>query len=114
MAFYNIKNPLRNNSYSVNGDGVLIYGNPADGSPVPSIRLKVIADGMEDYEYLTLLEAAVKKNAKNPAKAEMVQKAQDLLKLKDMIRYIDDYALDAASYNDFRKNAAVLIEELNK
>jgi hypothetical protein len=69
---------------------------------------------MEDYEYLTLLENAVKKNAKNPAKAEMVQKAQDLLKLKDMIRYIDDYALDAASYNDFRKNAAVLIEELNK
>ena len=31
-----------------------------------------------------------------------------------MIRYIDDYALDAKTYDDFRARAAVLIEELNR
>ena len=111
-AFFNTKNPLRNNSYSVNGDGVLMYSLP-DGNPTPSIRLKVISDSMEDYEYLVMLRDAAEKQKDNPAKAQAVEAARDLLKLKDMIRYIDDYALDAKTYDDFRARAAVLIEELN-
>ena len=112
-AFFNTKNPLRNNSYSVNGDGVLMYSLP-DGNPTPSIRLKVISDSMEDYEYLVMLRDAAEKQKDNPAKAKAVEAARDMLKLKDMIRYIDDYALDAKTYDDFRARAAVLIEELNR
>jgi uncharacterized protein (TIGR03382 family) len=50
--------------FSGNGDGTLFYpGTPAriGGTthiPVASIRLKMIREGMEDYEYLRLLEAA--------------------------------------------------------
>ena len=50
--------------FSGNGDGTLFYpGTPAriGGSshvPVASIRLKMIREGMEDYEYLALLAAA--------------------------------------------------------
>lgn len=40
-----------------NGEGILFYPGTAVGydGPVPSIRLKAIRDGMEDYEYLKLL-----------------------------------------------------------
>jgi hypothetical protein len=44
-----------------NGDGTLVYpGRPRDiggktDIPIESIRLKLIRDGLEDYEYLTLL-----------------------------------------------------------
>ena len=49
------------NLYSGNGDGTLFYpGRPQDigGTkqiPVESIRLKLIREGLEDYEYLTML-----------------------------------------------------------
>ncbi|MBV8777973.1 MAG: VCBS repeat-containing protein, partial [Alphaproteobacteria bacterium] len=51
-------------SFGGNGDGTLIYpGTPAKigGTvpvPVPSIRLKLIRDGMQDYEYLSALSNA--------------------------------------------------------
>lgn len=40
-----------------NGEGLLFYPGTAVGydGPVPSIRLKAIRDGMDDYEYLRLL-----------------------------------------------------------
>jgi hypothetical protein len=47
-----------------NGDGSLFYPGSTDiiggTTPIPiaSIRLKLIRDGMEDYEYLNLLTAA--------------------------------------------------------
>jgi len=55
--------------FSGNGDGTLFYpGTPAriGGStdiPVASIRLKMIREGMEDYEYLKLLADAGQKDA---------------------------------------------------
>ncbi|HET8541761.1 MAG TPA: glycoside hydrolase domain-containing protein [Anaeromyxobacter sp.] len=52
------------NAFSGNGDGTLFYpGTPAriggaSDVPVASIRLKMIREGMEDYEYLHILEGA--------------------------------------------------------
>jgi hypothetical protein len=40
--------------YKVNGDGFLIYPG-RDWTPLPSVRLENIRDGIEDYEYLCLL-----------------------------------------------------------
>ena len=112
-AFFNNRNPLKNNSYSSNGEGVLMYSLP-DGSPIPSIRLKTIADSMEDYEYLLLLRDSAKKAAGNPAKRKLAEEAHELLRLKDIIRAIDDYALTAEEYNHFRSKAGALIEKLNR
>lgn len=44
-----------------NGEGALFYPGDAAGieGPVTSIRLKNLRDGMEDYEYFTLLQNAV-------------------------------------------------------
>jgi hypothetical protein len=50
--------------YGGNGDGTFFYpGRPADiggttDIPIESIRLKLIREGLEDYEYLQLLSEA--------------------------------------------------------
>ncbi len=59
--------------FTGNGDGTLFYpGTPAmiggtDDIPVASIRLKMIREGMEDYEYLKLLS-----DAGDPALAQQI------------------------------------------
>jgi hypothetical protein len=42
-----------------NGEGSLLYPGSAAGieGPVPSMRLKAIRDGLDDFDYLTLLES---------------------------------------------------------
>lgn len=61
---YNTKEPWKDVfEFGGNGDGTLFYpGTPARPGfsrhqPVVSLRLKHIRDGLEDYEYLRLLEA---------------------------------------------------------
>ena len=49
---------------SHNGDGQLIYPGP-EGEPYSSVRFEVIRDGVEDFEYLNLLESLVKKLAES-------------------------------------------------
>ena len=48
-----------------NGEGMLFYPGEDAGidGPIASIRLKNLRDGMEDYEYFTLLEKAKGKEA---------------------------------------------------
>jgi len=47
-------------SYETAGDGTWFYPGPAVGrsEPIPSLRLKNIADGMEDYDLLCMAEEA--------------------------------------------------------
>jgi len=47
-------------SYETAGDGTWFYPGPAVGrsEPIPSLRLKNIADGMEDYDLLRMAEEA--------------------------------------------------------
>lgn len=51
-------NPRDNVNTGYNGEGMLYYPGTPCGfqGPVSSIRLKNIRDGMEDYEYMILLE----------------------------------------------------------
>ena len=53
-------------SFKVNGDGWLLYPGP-DWTPYSSIRLEVIRDGIEDYEYLALLAKLVDRAQSLPA-----------------------------------------------
>lgn len=47
------------------GDGILIYSGAPFGidTPVSSLRLETIRDGIEDYQYLCMLEQAAGKQA---------------------------------------------------
>jgi hypothetical protein len=61
-------------SPEIYGDGSLIYPGKQVGvdGPVSSIRLEMIRDGLEDYEYLCLLEKAKGKEAVERAIARVV------------------------------------------
>ncbi len=69
-----------------NGDGQLIYPG-ADQSPLSSIRLDNLRDGIEDYEYFWLLREAVAElnNTKNPALQTLIDEAQKMLAIDDTV-----------------------------
>jgi hypothetical protein len=46
-----------NEKWGVNGDGLLYY--PGENGPISSIRLEVLRDGLDDYEYLHLLSQKI-------------------------------------------------------
>ena len=104
-------NPLTN--LQVNGDGQLIYPGP-DGKPLSSIRFDMIRDGIEDYEYLYILNDLVSSAEKNPkADRALVAKARKLLSIPDSIVASPcDYTLDPNLLTNTRKEVAEMIERL--
>ncbi len=66
-----------------NGDGSLVYpGKPeriggTTDIPIESIRLKLIREGMEDYEYLAALAASGERRLADESAARIVRKAYD-------------------------------------
>lgn len=69
--------------FTGNGDGTVFYpGTPAriggrTHIPIESIRLKLIREGMEDYEYLAALKRAGRAAEADQAAARLVRKAYD-------------------------------------
>jgi hypothetical protein len=63
-----------------NGNGSLYY--PAAEGPVPSIRMEVLRDGLEDYEYLHQLgQLVVRARAREAFEPTLLQRAQRLLEV---------------------------------
>lgn len=95
--------------FKVNGDGHLLYPG-ARKEPVPSIRLAVIRDGIEDYDYLALLkarlgEATVSQAAKNRYEA--------LLQVGPKISpSLTSFATDARVIWEKREEIALALEAL--
>ena len=103
-----------------NGDGRFFYPpnkNPnTDKSkyiegPVPSLRLEFLRQGIEDYEYLVMLENLVK-NAGN-LDENIIEKAENLLKIKGTL-FNDgkDYVKDPDKVYTYRKEIARMITEI--
>ena len=79
-----------------NGDGQLIYPGP-DRSPLSSIRLENLRDGIEDYEYFWLLRGAVARLRKADAEKHrsLIAEAEKALAVddavvKDLTHFTDD------------------------
>ena len=97
--------PLRGGPYTnmngkswadFNGDGMLLY--PVPGGAVPSLRLKFLRDGLEDYEYLQLLESLVaqaKAGAVKMADGDLEQAEKLLAPDWDFIRSDTEYTRDS-------------------
>jgi hypothetical protein len=107
----------------LNGDGYLIYPNPAGvGKPCSSIRWELMREGIEDYDYFVLLKSradAVIGNASSSP--ERIAKAQESLKLlKEMNQLIPEDSTtlkcnqDPASYSELRDRIAKAIEDLGE
>lgn len=103
-----------------NGDGRFFYPLNRDpnnnthtylGKPVPSIRLEMLRDGIEDYEYFVMLDHAVKK-ASNKNKAA-VREAKQLLTIPPDI-YTDEktYSKNPQDMLNYRKKIAESILRL--
>lgn len=85
------------------GEGHVCYPAP-DGSFWPSIRLANWRDGMEDYEYLKLLQDALPRLTEAQR-----ERAQAVLSLRSMISAPYDYSTDPAQFALLRRQVAELL-----
>lgn len=74
-----------------NGVANYIYPGPG-GLPYPSVRLEHMRDGMEDYEYLHLLEILIQRVASQPnPDHEFLSQARNALNLEELITGITTF-----------------------
>ena len=107
-------------SYSMfrsNGDGTLVYPGP-DGA-LPTIRLKFLRDGLEDYEYLVLLKnttGQVKEGRLHVADRNgWLKQAEELLKVDDAVCHsFSRYAKTGATLLEYREKIADLLDQAQK
>jgi len=101
-----------------NGDGSLLYPGSAVGldGPVASLRLKLIREGLEDHEYLTMLRGLVNEQAgaepqpdgSDPGGRRVAELCAPLF------TEFTDYATDAAALEGVRAQVAEEIVRLRK
>ena len=106
-----------------NGDGRFFYPENRDpnkdkttayqGYPIPSIRLEFLRAGIEDYEYMCILEKLMKVASKK--QASLVKEAKQLLQIPKSI-YTDEktYNKDPQVLLEHRQKIAELIEKFMK
>lgn len=105
-----------------NGDGMFFYPPNRDPNndktkymtgPVPSLRLEILREGLEDYDYMIMLEKCVE-NAR-PNQQNLVKKAQKLLNFGDEI-FTDDqvYTKEPEILMNYREQMGALLEKFKK
>ncbi len=106
-----MKNTIVAQKLKNNGDGLLIWPGPNE-TPYPSIRLEIIRDGIEDYEYLAILKSLVKRikeTGKNISQKEKIKKiissAEKLISVPPTI---------SKRFNDFTHEPEILLNRREK
>jgi Glycoside hydrolase 123, catalytic domain len=94
-----------------NGDGSLFYPGPV--GPLPSIRLEILRDGVDDYDYLFILTEILKKN-KGKIPAKLYSKAKNLLDIKALCGDLRNYSRDSEAYLKRREAIGNMIDKLQK
>ena len=102
--------------YKANSDGFIAYPGK-DYAPLSSIRLEVIRDGIEDYEYLARLSRLVARAKALPAERrpddETLARAEGLCAVPESIsRTMTAYTKNPARIFDRRKAVGDMIEQL--
>jgi hypothetical protein len=92
------------------GDGCLTYPAP-DGTPLSSIRLENWRDGMEDYEYLTLLRRLI--GSEKLAGAEL-NEAKKLDALDGVVTDLTHFTRDPEVIRNWRTAVSALLENHGK
>ncbi len=96
-----------------NGCGYLIYPGP-DGTPLSSIRLETVRDGIEDYEYLYLLKNLVPQ-AKGKVPEDVLQQAMAQVQFgAEIATNHKTYAQDPQRLIEARERIANSIETLQR
>lgn len=95
-----------------NGDGLIFY--PGPDRPVPTIRMKCIRDGLEDYEYLWLLKTAVAdaKAGKRKASPDWLKRAEAALAVDPtLVATLTKYSTRGSDLLAARRALAQLLAE---
>ena len=96
--------------FKVNGDGQLLYPG-ADLEPLASLRLAIVRDGIEDYDYLALLRDLVQ-DPKLPG--SLTDEARPLLKIgPDISRSLTGSTTSGRPLQKHRRAVAEMIETLS-
>ncbi|NIA12473.1 MAG: DUF4091 domain-containing protein [Nitrospiraceae bacterium] len=94
-----------------NGCGYLIYPGP-DGTPLPSVRLHIVRDGIEDYEYFHLLDRLLAE-AGDSLPDGLRQRALAAANVPDSVVHDNKvFTEDAGLLLQTRQNLATVIEEV--
>jgi len=110
-----------NTDWAQNGNGLLFY--PGENGPLGSIRSELFRDGMEDYEYLSLLKEKMREVEKmgpplgfDPKGAyPLYVRTQALLAIdKELALGIDHFTKDSQVLYRVRDTIAKTIEEWNQ
>ena len=96
-----------------NGDGYLVYPGPG-GVPYPSIRLKALRDGFEDYEYMWTLKQLAGKVRVAGRMPPALRRARELLAMDELITDTGAFKHDNDRYFAFREKVADTIVALKK
>ncbi|MBI4558637.1 MAG: DUF4091 domain-containing protein [Candidatus Hydrogenedentes bacterium] len=95
----------------VNGDGFLVY--PSAEGPVNSQRWEIIRDGIEDYDYLVLLRAGIRRLAKSGGQEALLKRAQAAGNLEQIVPDLVQFSRDPQTLSAKRDQIGKMIEELN-
>jgi len=105
-----------------NGDGMFFYPpnrNPNNdktkylSGPVPSLRLEILREGIDDYDYLTLLENFVK-NAR-PGQENLIKKAKQLLNFgPEVFTNEKEYTKNPEILEKYRQQIGSLLEQFTQ
>ena len=104
-----------NTPWQQNGNGLLFY--PGEDGPVSSIRLEVLRDGLEDYEYFYLLKRKVEQLRGQDNYRDFLQLVNEGERLLNInpstIRSLAEYTKDPMKLYETRKRLGDLIEKIN-
>ena len=86
--------------YDIYGNGVLVYPGHGLGieEPLSSLRLELVRDGIEDYEYLTIFEKLYGEDALE-------------LMIKQITTSLGSYTTDEELFTQVRISLGLLIEK---
>jgi hypothetical protein len=102
-----------------NGDGMFFYppnGDPNNdkikylSGPIPSLRLEILREGLDDYDYMRILENCIKKAHRNQIR--LVRKAKKVMNFgSDVFSSDTEYTKNPEVLMRYREQIGNLIEE---
>jgi hypothetical protein len=97
-----------------NGGGNLMYPG-LDWKPLPSIRLKNLRDGMQDYEYFAILKKNLEDLKKRNKDIQLIREVEAALSLNgNVVQNETSYTKDGKQLLKAKKHIADLIEKTNR
>lgn len=91
-----------------NGDGHLIYPGP-DGTALSSVRLEALRDGVEDHEYVWLLENGLRALEEDGKAGDLAAEAREWLAQQAIVDTYTEWCRDPAVLSSARDELADLI-----